>query len=147
MTPGAAGPLADLSELLHTLCRVPGPGIAPLLGDARPSERSLDCFRVEPTRFAAFAAIEVCPWSDAGSGIALPELTDPAAWPLAGLEELLGPLSEGPRTQGRGAQLQGFLDDPSLPARAAVYVILERGDPDCTVHQIRIRVETMAGWR
>jgi hypothetical protein len=139
MTPG--DPAADLGEVLRTLCTTQDLPAVELLGDVRPSELSVEFVRVEPTRFAAFRAIEVKPWSEAGYGIALPELADGASWSLPPLERMLGGLEEGPRTQGLGPQLQGFLDDAALPARGAVYVVLATDDPASAVAELRARIE------
>jgi hypothetical protein len=140
---GDPSAVIDLVELLRTLCRVPGAAAAVLLGTSRPSELSEQFVRIEPTRFHAFRAIELRPWSDDEFGIALPELADQATWSVSDLVDVIGPLREGPRMAGQGPQLQGFLDDPVLPARAAVYFILAGDDPQDTVEEIRIRIESM----
>ena len=137
--PDAAG---DLAALLRTLCEVRGDAAAAVIGDVASSERSTAFVRIEPTRFTAFSAIELHPWSGEGSGIALPELAATATWSVPALADLLGPLEEGPRTQGLGPQLQGFFDDPELPARAAVYVVLSTDDPDSPVEEVRVRIES-----
>ncbi len=142
MTDGAPAPAAQLAELLRTLCRFQGPPAAALLGDVHPSERAAEFLRVEPTRFPAFTAIELRPWSEGRFGVAFPELAAAADWALPELADLLGPLEDGPRTQSLGPELQGFLDDPALPARAVVYVILAADAPDSPVDQLRIRIES-----
>ena len=131
----------DLAELIGVLCQVRGPSIAGLLGTSGPSELSTELVRIAPTRFGSYAAIELRPWSFADYGIAIPELTDGAAWSLPALEELLGPLAEGPRAPGEGMQLHGFVDDPELPARAAVTVSLAGDDRHGAVAGVRIRIE------
>ena len=143
MTAGRAATAAtQLEEVLRTLCRVEGPPAAALLGDVRPSESALEFLRVEPTRFPAFAAIELRPWTPARFGVAFPELAAATAWSPADLSDLLGPLEDGPRSQRLGPELQGTLDDPALPARAVVYVVLASDDPDSPVDHMRIRIES-----
>jgi hypothetical protein len=132
----------DLAALLRTLCEVRGEEAAALLGDVAPSELSTVFVRIEPTHFAAFAAIELQPWSGEGSGIVLPELAADASWSVPALADLVGPLEEGSRTQGLGPQLQGFFDEPESPARAAVYVVLATDDPESPVEEVRVRIET-----
>jgi hypothetical protein len=141
---GAAGgnpATCDLEALLRTLCATPGPASIEPLGEQRPSERATGSFRIEPTRFAAFRAIELRPWVEGRFGVAQPELAENAAWSLPELADLLGPLQEGPRTPGQGPQFQGFLDDAELPARAAVYVTLARDERESAVTDVRIRTE------
>jgi hypothetical protein len=140
--PGDSQTATELAEVLRTLSRFQGPPAASLLGEARPSELAEEFFRVEPTRFPAFAAIELRPWTAAKFGVAFPELARTASWSLSDLADLLGPLEEGSRTQRLGPELQGFLDDPALPARAVVYVILAADDPDSPVDHVRIRIES-----
>jgi hypothetical protein len=133
----------DLLALLRELCRAPGAEVAALLGTPRPSELSERFIRIEPTNFPAFRAIELRPWSENEFGIALPELADAASWSVAELNGVIGPLQAGPRVAGEGPRLQGFLNDPALPARAAVYVILAGDNPQGMVEEIRIRIEFM----
>ena len=137
-----AGATADdeLAELLRALCGAPGEAVAETLGALRPSERAARFLRVEPTRFAAIGAVELRPWADE-YGIALPELARDARWSLPGLEQLLGPLAEGVTRPGSGLQLEGSFDDPALPARAAVSVILAAGGAAGEVAEVRIRTE------
>lgn len=136
--------VTDLVALLRTLCATSGAAAAALLGTPQPSELSEQFIRIEPTKFPAFRAFELRPWSEGEFGIVLPELTDPASWSVTDLAEVIEPLQPGPRMVGHGLQLQGFLDDPALPARAAVYVILVGDDPQGVVEQVRIRIESMA---
>lgn len=136
--------VTDLAELLWTLCQVPGAALSALLGTSQPSELSEQFIRIEPTRFPAFRAIELRPWSEDEFGVALPELVDCASWSLSDLVGLIGPLQEGPRLACLGPQLQGFFEDSILPARAAVYVILDAGDPQGAVEEVRIRIESIA---
>jgi len=131
----------DLEALLRTLCATPGPASIEALGELRPSERATGSFRIEPTRFAAFGAIELRPWVAGRFGVAQPELAQGAAWSLPELADLLGPLEEGPRTPGLGPQFQGFLDDAALPARAAVYVTLALDERERAITDLRMRIE------